>query len=472
MLASVLLLTAGCTGTAPPADSGAADVGTDAEASDAARADTDAGSTDAGDDAAPLDVDAALDASTACALELCDVDHLGSDDDCDSQIDESCTCVPGTSQACFRGEARYRGAPGCYDGVERCGDDGHFGACEGGFDALADRCFEPSTGCHPIEAHPFEHVDLSLGVGDLGASADPGSERWSVTCPPDAACPPPTSARMHVLQSGQYTVTYERTVAGAAESCTYPLFVRGAGLRIELMWEHPSAGGVDLDLHVHQPANVQPWALDGGPQDCGWATCSVASSMLPSWFAGGVPPAPVEWLAEPGHDTCYDAPQVGALWAQLARGCHNPRLDTQVTTCDPAITDPEDAQFCLAENANVDVPPMGQWIRIGVHDASAHGASYDVHPRVRIFCDGAEVADLGPSGFYAPSAPVTFTPADGAGTSGNRFWPVADVAFVASASGRACVVRPLHADETSRVPVFTIDAAADTSFAPQYAPVP
>ena len=35
-----------------------------------------------------------------CGIESCD---NGLDDNCDGRIDENCTCLPGQTQACFRG---------------------------------------------------------------------------------------------------------------------------------------------------------------------------------------------------------------------------------------------------------------------------------------------------------------------------------------------------------------------------------
>ena len=84
-----------------------------------------------------------------------------------------------------------------------------------------------------------------------------------------------------------------------------------------------------------------------------------------------------------------------------------------------------------------------------------HGETYDVHPEIKIFCNGALSADLGPQSYYVPAAPVTLhRPADGAGTGvGNRFWVVADVAFTTDTCGvTTCVVQPIYADATTRRP--------------------
>jgi hypothetical protein len=128
-------------------------------------------------------------------------------------------------------------------------------------------------------------------------------------------------------------------------------------------------------------------------------------------------------------NTCYNDPRgVGPLWQSLGMGCHNPRLDIDNIQCDYSITDPTNAQFCAPENINVDYPTPSQWVRIATHYYYNHGLNYDVHPEIKVYCNGSLWADLGPHQFYTPEAPVTFEPADGAGMGeGNRFWIAADV---------------------------------------------
>jgi hypothetical protein len=291
------------------------------------------------------------------------------------------------------------------------------------------------------------------------------------------------------MQAGEYVVTYTKMVSGNPnpESCTFPLEVGAPGLRIELTWEHtPADPGVDIDLHVHQPADTRPWAVSpGGEQDCGWATCKVGSftppqASTPNWFAQPpvTPPSPVNWddtTPSPPGNECYFAPQgAGQKWALFGQGCHNPRLDSDNITCDDSVTDPTDPNFCLPDNVNIDYPPTGQWMRIGVHYFSNHGLTYDVHPQVKVFCNGPLAAYLGPHGYGVPEAPATFAAGDGAGRGvGNKFWVVADVAFVSDGCGGTyCEVRPAYADATQRTPYFTVDTTAVSTFAPPYPPPP
>jgi hypothetical protein len=417
-------------------------------------------------------------------VELCDEAHLGLDDDCDGQVDEGCTCEIGTAHFCFAGDPSYHELPGCFDGVELCQESGFWGPCAGGVQATPpDNCFSttPST-CHAITTRPFLPVGLKTGTGAFSANAVPGSEMWQVTCPQGVPVCPGVSApdQFEPLQSGEYTVTYTKMVQGSGQaSCTYPLLVGDRGMRIELSWEHPMGDmGVDLDLHVHQPNDTKPWGISPGvEQDCCWSTCG-PPEPAPHWFADppAMPPTPVNWWNDPvpQNNTCYNDPKgVGPEWKQLGMGCHNPRLDADVITCDSSVTNPNDPDFCTPENVNIDYPPVGQWTRIGVHYYNNHGLSYDVHPVVKVFCDGALSGQLGPTGYYVPQAPVTFEPADGAGIGGNRFWIVADVAFQYNACGPAtCTVKPVYSDPTNKTPLFTIDTGATTTFAPPYPPPP
>ena len=427
---------------------------------------------------------------TKCGpVELCDPDHVGLDDNCDGQVDETCDCSAGQAHSCFKGDPSFLNTPGCFPGTQKCTENGQWGPCVGGVHATEDqKCYlNDQSACHPISAVPFQDVNLKDGTGSFSANAVPGSEVWTVVCPDGIAqCPGVGGVApaddFKPLQSGEYTVTYTKEVpGGGTESCTYPLFVGAPGLRVELEWEHDLGGnGVDLDLHVHQPNNTLPWSVDGAPQDCTWSSCTVEDFLfgfnVPNWFNGAAPPDPVGWYLDPVFEknTCYFAPRgVGQDWQYLGKGCHNPRLDLDNIFCDPSVTDVDDLDFCAPENVNIDFPPKKQWTRIGVHYFSSHGLNYDVHPRIKIYCDGALGAELGPAGYYEPEAPVTFLPSDGAGLAGNRFWLVADVAFVDSECGnKNCVVKPLYANQAAKTPLFMTDNAAEQNFGPDYPPAP
>ena len=450
-------------------------------------------SSGGGEDAGAEDVITNPCGSKCGPVELCDPEHLGTDDNCDGLVDETCSCQAGQAHFCFKGDPSYRGAPGCFDGTEHCTEQGKYGPCVGGVHAAPpDNCFlNDTSACHPISAPPYSDVTLKTGTGNFSANAVVGSESFAVQCPAGVSqCPVVTPPDVFKpLQSGEYTVTYTKSVAGDPnpKTCTYPLFVGAPGLRIELSWEHTTADtGVDLDLHVHQPDNTQPWGISPAvAQDCTWSNCVVSDFAPPQgfdsphWFADppAIPPTPVNWyldLANPQNNTCYNDPRgVGTEWALLGKGCHNPRLDVDNITCDYSVTDPNSYSFCTPENINVDYPPTGKWTRIGVHYYNNHGHSYDVHPEIKVFCNGALAADLGPGGYYDPETPVTFEPSDGSSIGGNRFWVVGDVAFVDDKCGKSfCTVRPVYSDPVQKTPFFTIDDAATSTFAPPYPPPP
>jgi len=412
--------------------------------------------------------------------ELCDSQGLALDDDCDGQVDEECTCVSGSAQACFKGDPSYKNHDGCHPGTQKCTEFGLWGPCEGGVHAT-ENCFGTDlTGCHPLKSPPFVWVDLKDGTGNF--SNDAISESWTVACPTGVSPCPGVQGTNPVddfqpLQSGEYTVTYDKTTANGSDQCTYPLFVGAPGLRVELEWEHNLGGdGVDVDLHVHKPMGVGPWGGSmGGPEDCAYSNCTAWNfgvNMGPTWFNGLAPPDPVNWYLDPVFEmnTCYfDPVGVGQDWQAIGLGCHNPRLDVDNITCDPNITDPNNSDFCTPENINIDFPPTDEWTRIGVHYYSAHSLTYDVHPVVKIFCHGALAAELGPGGFYDPQAPITFTPAD----SSVRFWLVADVLFRDDdCDGQFCVVEPLYIDPNAKTPILTDTAIVTTTYGPSYPPIP
>ncbi len=467
------------------ATGGSSDSGSDAP-TDAGNDSSSADAADAGDASDDASGDGSASCSPTCgSSELCDVAHAGIDDNCDGQVDEGCPCTPGVVEPCFKGDPSYRGTTGCYDGSALCDALGAWGACTGGVHATApDNCYSAtSIGCHPLETSPFGVVSLKSGTGSFSQDAAPGSETVSVTCPSGLSnCPEVKSPDSFLpLVSGEYRVTYTKTIQGTStmDTCEYPLFVRAPGLRVELGWEHTSAdSGVDLDLHVHEPGSTKFWGFSASEvQDCNWSNCNAAAFTAPTtmkWFADApaAPPAAVNWWLDSvqSKNTCYLAPQgSGAIWQSIGLGCHNPRLDLENISCDATVTDPENSEFCAPENVNIDYPPTGKWTRIGVHYFSNHGLLYPVHPEVKIFCDGALAADLGPHGYSSPEQVVTFAGSDGAATSGNRFWIVADVGFTTDACGTShCVVQPIYADAIARTAYFGTDTVAGQTFVPTY----
>jgi hypothetical protein len=413
------------------------------------------------------------------AEELCDTGHAGIDDDCDGVVDEGCPCNTGMVQSCFKGEPGYRNKPGCFPGTQHCSELGIWDECVGGVHAT-DHCYESGsdTGCHPLQSYPFLTVDLKTGTGVF--SADATSETFTVDCPPGISpCPAVNGSSFQPLQSGEYTVHYTKQTATGSDQCSFPLFVGAPGLRVELEWEHNLGGtGVDVDLHLHKPGDTTPWGGNtGNAVDCAYSNCTVDAfeyGMAIDWFNGAAPPDPVAWYLDPVQEknTCYYAPRGrGAQWQALGQGCHNPRLDLDNIDCDPAVSDVNDSTFCAPENVNIDFPPKGQWIRIGVDYYNNPMLTYAVHPRVRIFCNAALVAELGPQGY---NTPVTFEAADGDGWGDgqNKFWMVADVRFAADDPCllQNCEVVTLYQDANAKTAYFTTENQAMASFGPPYPP--
>ncbi|MBW2456941.1 MAG: hypothetical protein JRI68_20675, partial [Deltaproteobacteria bacterium] len=67
--------------------------------------------------------------------ETCD----GSDDDCDGQVDEGCTCVNGTSQSCYTGSPLTQNVGECTDGIQTC-TNGQYGNCVGDVTPVTETC--------------------------------------------------------------------------------------------------------------------------------------------------------------------------------------------------------------------------------------------------------------------------------------------------------------------------------------------
>ena len=408
----------------------------------------------------------------------------GLDDDCDGQVDEGCPCTMGTVESCFKGDPSFANNPaypGCFSGSQHCTELGTWGDCVGGVHAVPpDNCATASqTGCHPITAVPFTTVNLHDGVGNFGDDAV--SESWSVACPPNVSpCPAVGGSNpaddFQPLQSGEYTVTYNKTTANGSDQCTYPLFVGAPGLRVELQWEHLTGqtDQVDIDLHLHTPYNANPWGgSSGNADDCGYNNC-VANNYVGGygggveWFNGAAPPDPVAWSppGSPENTTCYNAPRgVGAQWQTYGQGCHNPRLDLDNIQCTPSVGDVNDPTFCAPENINVDYPPYDMWFRIGAYYYLNWGNSNPVvHPTVKIYCNGHLAGDFGSS---YPSGPVTYV----SGDSASKYWLVADVKFRNDpCDPSACTVVPLYGDANQTAPYLSTSSTLAGTFGPPYPP--
>lgn len=433
--------------------------------------------TDGGEDANP---DVMMNpCGTGCGpVEKCDGINKGLDDNCNGLVDEGCPCSSGQAESCFKYDSSFLGQGECNPGTQQCTENGTWGPCIGGTHP-DQNCQVVAVGCHALNATPFSTVSLASGAGNFDDDADPGSGVYTVSCPGGVNPCPMVDAmgNVQVLVSGEYTVTYTKTVNGVTDTCMFPLYVGARGLRVELSWNFPAApDDVDLDLHMHQPATTTTFNSDGAVQDCGYSNCKISSffigppftgSTAPNWFPASAPFGdPVDWYKSPTmtENLCYYAPRnAGQDWIDEGKGCHNPRLDIDNITCDPSVTDVNSADYCVPENINVDFPPTDKWIRIGVHYYSDHGYTGQIRPIVKIYCDGALSAELGNHGFYTPEANVTWTDAEN-----DKFWPVADVMFIKDQCSTGCTVKPVYADDQTHQPIFESGQA----FGPAYPPHP
>jgi hypothetical protein len=462
-LASCLLLSACTVGGDPP----------DAGPRDGSRADapTHDGFTP-GDANVPRDSgpDAWIDrCSEACGdQEICDAmgDGNGLDDDCDGLVDEICVCMPGTARACFPGRPDRRGVGACADGIMICSEFAFYGPCTGGQFPADEVCDGADNDCDGAVDDDLAECASELSCPDaeraspLRAHALEGSRiyggearswSWSVSCPPTVAtCPEPDdpSARdtsIFLISSGNYRARLEVELEdGTTSACEWIIYVRGDGLRVELNWDTQGVGrgDTDVDLHLHRrsiPEGEVEGETDffGAADDCYYLTCKASTygymeNMLrPRW---GLPDT-TELAA------CSGAPHgEGGLWETVHEACYNPRLDVDVISCDPEVTDARSMSFCAPENINIDDPPIGEPYRVWVNYYSSHEYLGDTHPSVNIYCYGELRGAFGLD-------PTLITLRNGAEATDRRThdnWHVADVIFFIDECGRPeCLVEPL-----------------------------
>ena len=393
-----------------------------------------------------------------CPPPVCGDDELcgesgqgdGMDNDCDTEVDETCSCdEPGTTLECFPGDPSIctPGLPclgACVRGYQTCGTDNRWGPCEGatvpaaevcdGMDNDCDDVFDEGiSGCvppircpRPLLATPMSWVWLDGGTMFPDAY---DSWNWTITCPPTVTtCPAPEAptsreTRIMFISSGTYRARATVVAGTATHSCEFAISVRGSGLRVELTWDTQGSahGDTDLDVHLHK------WGAETGfatADDCYYSNCKAST------------PEHVDWGLAPtvDLDACRYAPHgEGDQWVTLG-SCYNPRLDVDMIYCESAVTDPMDLAFCAPENINVDNPPLLEPMRIMVNYFSEHGFTGTTNAAVNIFCGGGIRATLGPQ-------PLTRGSATG---EGNDVWLVADVMFYETECGQIeCEVVPL-----------------------------
>jgi hypothetical protein len=401
-------------------------------------------------------------ASAGCGpVELCGPGNTGNglDDNCNGQVDEGCTCVPGQVQKCFLGPPGKHGVGACTDGTQTCQGTEFpgWGPCKGSIGPSQEVCDNLDNDCNGCtddglccgariscpgpgdpriaDQQPFATMALKGESFFAGAAT---SWSWTVAGGPcdqlfatTTGAPPSQSytltganqkdATLAFTLSGDYTVTLKVTDAsGASYSCTWVQHVVGPGVRVELCWD--TTGSVDLDLHVHAPGTTTPFFNSGAgtsvsdsTDDCDYRNCKATSfSTAPSW---GYAASPLL--------SCQNGPE-GVAWTTIG-SCRNPRLDIDNIST-----------LGRPENVSIDAPKNGDKFRALVHYYG--GASKESHPLVNVYCGGHLTATYG----QAPNQTAGF--ATSGGWAAGDMWRVADITATVNAAGvtTGCTVTALH----------------------------
>jgi hypothetical protein len=424
----------------------------------------------------------------------------GLDDNCDGQVDENCTCVPGDVERCFLGPPGKHNIGACTDGQTTCqgGEFGQWGPCIGSIGPSAETCDKLDNDCNgciddglccggvldcPAPGDPrikpiAPYTDLQLQGGlfytgpavkwDWKIVGGPCDQLFAVT----TGMPPVQSftltnanmqnATAHFTLSGDYTVTMTVTDGnGMVYTCTWIQHVVGPGVRFELCWDHTgpgNKGGADLDLHVHKSGTMTSWfGTKNSPNldDCNFADCN-PDDFLFCINGNCLGTANWSYKSSPIAE-CSGAPatEAGDTWQGDGQGCPNPRLDIDNVDI-----------LGRPENANLDNPKNGDTFRAMVHyfgqDGDVSTATVEEHPMVNIYCGGILKATYGqgPNTLGPCPGPQCFN--KGTGWNKGQMWRVADVKAMVDNMGNTtdCTVTALHPQNQNMGYLVTVDNSA------------
>ncbi len=374
----------------------------------------------------------------------------GSDDNCNGQVDEGCTCTPGAVQECFLGPPGRRDVGACVDGHQTCTGSGEFtmwGDCTGGIrpdseacdsvDSDCNGCVDDNPACCEVDLAcptsmpdglPFQNYVID-GTDFYGGTVT--AWQWEVHGGPcdvlfETTTGTPinqsftltgattSTLTFHPTLSGDYTITVRMTLPGGTTyECTFIVHIGGPGLRIEMCSNR--SGNTDLDLHVHKPGTTTNWfRLASGStntDDCFYSDCTATDTTIANWGYAASPLA-----------NCSGGPE-GASWTSVG-SCRNPRLDID------SIYDEG-----YPENTNIDNPVNGATYRVMV---AYYGGTGNVNPLVNIYCGGYLISSYG-------VAPDLATLATSGGYAAGNMWRVVDVApTVSGGMTTGCTTTALH----------------------------
>ncbi|MBW2457762.1 MAG: hypothetical protein JRI68_24875, partial [Deltaproteobacteria bacterium] len=114
--------------------------------------------------------------------ETCD----GTDDDCDGDVDEGCTCVNQTTQSCYTGSPTTQNVGECSDGTQTCAS-GAWGACLGDMTPNPEQCDGLDNDCdhQTDEGDPGSGAACVTGLQGVCAAGTEHCVSGSIACQQD-----------------------------------------------------------------------------------------------------------------------------------------------------------------------------------------------------------------------------------------------------------------------------------------------